>query len=33
MNVRNVIEEVMGGMDRDERKKCEGRSEGRDGYG
>ena len=33
MKGRNVREEVMGGMDRDERKKCEGRSEGRDEYG
>ena len=33
MKGRNVREEVMGGMVRDERKKCEGRSEGRDEYG
>ena len=31
MKGRNVIEEVRGGMDRDERKKCDGRSDGRDG--
>ena len=31
MKGRNVREEVMGGMDRDERKKCEGRSDRRDG--
>jgi len=31
MKGRNVMEEVMGGMDRDEKKKCDGRSEGRDG--
>ena len=33
MKGRNVREEVIGGMDRDERKKCEGRKEGRDEYG
>ena len=31
MKGRNVIEEVMGGMDRDECKKCDRRSDGRDG--